>query len=59
MITLEIRDVRHRYPGAGEDALEGVSVTVADGEMVSVVGPSGSGKSTLLRVAAGLERAAA
>ncbi len=59
MSTLEIRDVRHRYPGAGEDALEGVSVTVADGEMVSVVGPSGSGKSTLLRVAAGLERAAA
>lgn len=59
MSTLEIRDVRHRYPGAGDDALKGVSVTVADGEMVSVVGPSGSGKSTLLRVAAGLVRAAA
>ncbi len=59
MSTLEIRDVRHRYAGAEDDSLTGVSVTVADGEMVSVVGPSGSGKSTLLRVAAGLERAAA
>lgn len=57
MSTLEIRDVWHRYPDAGAPALRGASLTVADGEMVSVVGPSGSGKSTLLRVAAGLQRA--
>jgi putative spermidine/putrescine transport system ATP-binding protein len=55
--TLEIRDVSHRYPGAEAPALRSASLSVADGEMVSVVGPSGSGKSTLLRVAAGLERA--
>lgn len=59
MTTLEIRDAWHRYPDAGDHALKGVSIAVADGAMVSVVGPSGSGKSTLLRVAAGLERAAA
>ena len=57
MSTLEIRDVSHRYPGAEAPALRSASLSVADGEMVSVVGPSGSGKSTLLRVAAGLERA--
>jgi ABC-type sulfate/molybdate transport systems ATPase subunit len=57
MSTLEIRDAWHRYPDAREPALRGASLTVADGEMVSVIGPSGSGKSTLLRVAAGLLRA--
>lgn len=57
MSTLEIREVHHRYPDADGDTLRGVTLAVADGEMVSVVGPSGSGKSTLLRVAAGLQRA--
>lgn len=37
-------------------ALDGVSLTIADGEAVSIVGPSGCGKSTLLRIVAGLEQ---
>ena len=57
MSTLEILDVCHRYPNADDSALRGASLSVGDGEMVSVIGPSGSGKSTLLRVAAGLQRA--
>jgi len=48
--------VTRRYPG-GLEALRGVSLEVAEGEMVAVTGHSGAGKSTLLKLAAGLERA--
>ncbi|MDP1570601.1 MAG: ABC transporter ATP-binding protein [Vicinamibacterales bacterium] len=37
-------------------ALSGVSLAVAEGEIVCLLGPSGSGKSTLLRLVAGIER---
>lgn len=57
MSSLQLDHVWHRYQRAPEHSLREVSVTVDEGQMVSVVGPSGSGKSTLLRVAAGLERA--
>jgi NitT/TauT family transport system ATP-binding protein len=40
--------------GGSYTAVEGASLTVADGEFVAIVGPTGCGKSTLLNVAAGL-----
>ena len=60
--SLTVRDVRKRFPTSnGPDvvALEGLSLTVGPGEMVSLIGPSGCGKSTLLRLLAGLDEPSA
>ena len=48
-----------RYAAGGVPALDRVSVQVAAGEAVAVMGPSGSGKSTLLNLVAGLDKPSA
>jgi sn-glycerol 3-phosphate transport system ATP-binding protein len=54
MAGITLNDVRKSY-GGNVDAIKGVSLDIADGELVVLVGPSGCGKSTLLRMIAGLE----
>ncbi|MGH7709441.1 MAG: phosphonate ABC transporter ATP-binding protein [Vulcanimicrobiaceae bacterium] len=46
---LDLRDVRVRYPGTIRDAITRLTLHVAAGECVAVIGPSGGGKTTLLR----------
>ena len=56
--VVSAEDVTRRY-GEGEtcvDALRGVSLKVARGELTAVMGPSGSGKSTLMHILAGLDQ---
>ena len=53
---IRFSSVAKRYPG-GHEALRGVDLEIASGEMIVVTGHSGAGKSTLLKLAAGIERA--
>lgn len=51
---INFSSVSKRYAN-GYEALKGVSLAIAKGEMVAVTGHSGAGKSTMLRLAAGIE----
>ena len=53
---LEIKDLHVNYGAV--HALNGVSMTVKDGEIVSLIGANGAGKTTTLRTITGLEKAA-
>jgi ABC-type lipoprotein export system ATPase subunit len=55
--AIEARDVFrvHSTPEGDAAALQGLTLSVADGEILTVLGPSGSGKTTLLRILAGLD----
>ena len=52
-VTIELKNLVKKF-GAFV-ALDGVDLTVADGELLALLGPSGSGKTTLLRIIAGLD----
>ncbi len=56
--AIQVHDVVKTYPGAGGGftALDHVSLQIAHGEFVAVVGRSGCGMSTLLNLLAGIER---
>jgi putative ABC transport system ATP-binding protein len=55
---VDVRDVRKVYRRDAEElvVLNGISLTVPEGEFVALMGPSGSGKTTLLNLIAGIDR---
>ncbi len=54
MASISLEAVRKVYPN-GFEAVHGLDLEIADGELMVVVGPSGCGKTTVLRMIAGLE----
>ena len=51
-----VERLNYRYPGAASAALSDVSLTIAQGEYIALLGHNGSGKSTLARIIGGLTR---
>ena len=45
---IKFKNILYRYPGANEDAIKNISITISSGSVVALVSPSGSGKSTFI-----------
>jgi putative ABC transport system ATP-binding protein len=57
-VLIELKDVRKKYKRDKIEipVLDGVSMSVAEGDFLALMGPSGSGKSTLLNLLAGIDQ---
>ena len=54
MSLIEVKDLKYRYPGTTQLALDGVSFTVEKGEFIGIAGENGAGKTSLSQALLGL-----
>jgi len=59
LVKIYSSSISRYHKGVEVVALQGLDLTVAQGEMIGIVGESGSGKSTLLNILGGLDRPSA
>ena len=52
--SIEIRDLKYRYPAAEEDVIDGINIDIGRGQTVCFVGETGSGKTTLAELILGM-----
>ena len=52
-MTLELRNLRKAWPGAGQPTIPGLDLVVKAGSLTALLGPSGSGKTTVMKLIAG------
>ncbi|NIK68766.1 ABC transporter ATP-binding protein [Paenibacillus sp. BK720] len=57
--ALELKEISKSFESGRKNVLNGLSLTVAENEFVSIIGPSGSGKTTLFQLIGGLEKPSA
>lgn len=53
-LSVRLTDVSYRYPDADRDAVRGITLDIAAGSSVAIIGPSGAGKTTLVDLILGL-----
>lgn len=53
---LHFDNIRYAYPGAGRQAIDGISLTIAQGQSIGLIGASGAGKTTLIDILLGLHQ---
>ena len=53
---IDIENVRFSYPGSANEVLSGITMHIAEGESIAIVGASGSGKSTLTQLILGMRQ---